>query len=148
VRRVLTLQQALDRMVPKGLTFAKQAPRPHQQPAAQSDKLTVSKSPPFTPTSYVPDIGQMNQVIGAAFAIPVAAIRTRGVGCCSVRAAGRSRVPSDTPAWSKQKDEQRQKLLGDLRRQRVQEYLADLREAAKITDNRKAIEAAAKRSTT
>ncbi len=149
VRRVLALQQALDRMVPKAMTFAKEAAATSLNAAAQTDKLTVSKSPPFTPTSYVPDVGQMNQVIGAAFAIPVGAISDPVESDAAVYVLRVDRrVPADSAAWSKQKDEQRQKLLTDLRRQRVEEYLADLRESAKITDNRKTLEAAAKRTTT
>jgi hypothetical protein len=50
------------------------------------------------------------------------------------------RVEADTAAWEKQKDQQRAELLQQQRRQRIQEFMAALRDNAKIEDNRKQIE--------
>jgi peptidyl-prolyl cis-trans isomerase D len=147
IRRTLARQRALDLLVPKADSFAKQAARTSLEAAAQAAKLTVSKSPPFTPTSSVPDIGQLNQVIGAAFAIPVGAISDAIKTDLNVSVLRVDRrVAADSGAWVKQKEAQRQNLLRDLRRQRVEDFLADLKDVAKITDNRKALEAAAKRT--
>jgi parvulin-like peptidyl-prolyl isomerase len=149
IRRTLAQQRGLDRLVPKADSLARQAARTSLEAAAQAAKLTVSTSPPFTPTSYVPDIGQLTQVIGAAFAVPVGAISDPIKTDLNVTVLRVDRrVSADSAAWLKQKDTQRQNLLRDLRRQRVEDFLADLRDAAKITDNRKALEAAAKRTTT
>ena len=56
------------------------------------------------------------------------------------------RVGADSAAWVKQKDTQRQTVLRTLRRERADEFLADLRQVAKIVDNRKLIEATTRRT--
>jgi peptidyl-prolyl cis-trans isomerase D len=149
IRRILAKQRAIDLLAPRADSLAKQAARTSLEAAAQAAKLSVNKSPPFTPTSYVPDIGQMNQVVGAAFALPIgkASDPVRTEEALYVLRVDK-RIPADSAAWFKQKDAQRQNLLRDLRQQRVGEFLADLKDVAKITDNRKALEAAAKRTTT
>jgi parvulin-like peptidyl-prolyl isomerase len=89
----------------------------------------------------------MNQVVGAAFALPVGKPSdpvTTDQAVFVLRVD--RRVPSDSATWAKQKDSQRQKLLRDLQEQRIEEFVADLKDVAKITDNRKALEAAAKRT--
>jgi parvulin-like peptidyl-prolyl isomerase len=92
-------------------------------------------------------VGQLNQVVGAAFGLPVGAVSRpiRTSDAVYVIHVDR-RVPADRAAWEKQKSDQRQTLLRTLRQQRVREYLEDLRQSARITDNRAAIEAANKRA--
>jgi parvulin-like peptidyl-prolyl isomerase len=58
------------------------------------------------------------------------------------------RVPSDSAAWLKQKDTQRQTVMQTLHSERLEEFLADLRQVAKITDNRKVLETANRRDST
>jgi peptidyl-prolyl cis-trans isomerase D len=55
------------------------------------------------------------------------------------------RVQADSAAWLKQKDAQRQARMQQLQQQRVQMFLADLRQSAKISDRRKQINASVRR---
>ena len=52
---------------------------------------------------------------------------------------------ADKGAWQAQKTTQREQVTAALRQQRVRDYLAGLRESAKITDKRKDVQAAARR---
>jgi hypothetical protein len=55
-------------------------------------------------------------------------------------------VPADSAAWEKQKGVQKQTEMQSERQQRVREFLDNLRQIAKITDRRKQIEAATRRT--
>lgn len=149
IRRLLARQKALDAVIPRARQFAAAATASSLERAAQDTRVSVVKSPPFTPTSFVPDVGQMNEAVGAAFTLPVGAMSepVKTTNAVYVLRVDR-RVPADSAVWVKQKDTQRPTVLRNLRRQRVEEFLADLRQVAKITDKRKTIEAANRRSTT
>ncbi len=116
--------------------------------AAQAAGLPVQKTATFSRVTQVPGLGQLNQAIGAAFGLPVGAvsqpIKTRG-GVFVIRAD--RRVNADRTAWQAQKKVQREALLERLRQQRVQEFIASLRENARIVDNRKRIEQAGRQAT-
>ena len=148
VRRVLAERKALDALAPRARAFASQASTTSLETAATEAHLKVATSPRFTPTAYVPELGQMNEAVGAAFALPVGAISTpltTGHAVFVFRVD--RRVNADHDAWEKQKEQQRQQLLTTLRDQRVREYLDDLRQVASITDNRATIDAANHRAT-
>jgi len=89
----------------------------------------------------VPGIGQANEAIGAAFGLPTGTVSepVKSGDAVFVIKVDR-RVDADRAAWQKQKAQQRTQLLQRLRQQRVQEYLADLRQNAKIDDRRKQVE--------
>jgi peptidyl-prolyl cis-trans isomerase D len=147
VRKIVAAQKALGILEPRAESFAQLAARTSLQQAADSLHLKVVRSPAFTPTSLVPDVGQLNQAVGAAFTLPVGVISApikTSEGVFVIRVD--RRVPADRAAWEKQKTDQRQTLLRTLRQQRVQSYMEDLRQSAKITDNRAAVEAASRRS--
>ena len=57
------------------------------------------------------------------------------------------RIASDRAAWEKQKQTQREQMLQRVRQQRVQQYVASLREAAKIEDRRKIVKQNARQAT-
>ncbi len=142
IRTELIRQKKLDMLVPvaqkvsdayaKGQTFDQ---------AAKAVGLTVSQSPTFSRVSSVPGIGQANEVIGAAFGLPTGTVSepVKSGDAVYVIKVDR-RVDADRAAWEKQKSQQRTQLLQRLRQQRVQEYLADLRQSAKIDDRRKQVE--------
>lgn len=142
IRTELIRQKKLDMLVPvaqkvsdayaKGQTFDQ---------AAKAAGLTVSQSPTFSRVSSVPGIGQANEVIGAAFGLPTGTVSepVKSGDAVYVIKVDR-RVDADRAAWEKQKSQQRTQLLQRLRQQRVQEYLADLRQSAKIDDRRKQVE--------
>ena len=142
IRSELIRQKKLDMLVPvaqkvsdayaKGQTFDQ---------AAKAAGLTVSQSPTFSRVTPVPGIGQANEVIGAAFGLPTGTVSepVKSGDAVYVIKVDR-RVDADRAAWQKQKSQQRTQLLQRLRQQRVQEYLADLRQSAKIDDRRKQVE--------
>jgi peptidyl-prolyl cis-trans isomerase D len=149
IRRALAARRAIDRLAVKAQQLATQAAASSLEQAAKADSLLAIKSPSFTRTSFVPDLGQMTEAIGAAFTLPT------GVVSAPVKTATAvyvlrvdRRVPADSAAWLKQKDTQRQTVMRTLRRERVEEFLADLRQVAKIVDNRKVIESATRRAAT
>ena len=55
------------------------------------------------------------------------------------------RVLADSSAWAAQKQAQRTTRLQQLRQQRLQMFLEDIRKAAKVDDRRKQIQAATRR---
>jgi hypothetical protein len=55
------------------------------------------------------------------------------------------RVVADSAAWDKQRAAQRELRLNQLRQQRIQMFMTDLRKAAKIEDHRKEINSAMRR---
>ena len=56
------------------------------------------------------------------------------------------RVLADSAAWAAQKQAQRTQRLQQLRQQKIQMFLQDMRKAAKIDDRRKQINAATRRA--
>jgi len=87
--------------------------------------------------------------VGAAFALPVGAVSQpikTDAGVYVLRVD--KRVTSDSTAWAAQKQAQRVTRLQQLRQQRVQMFLQDIRKAAKVDDRRKQIQAATRRAET
>jgi peptidyl-prolyl cis-trans isomerase D len=146
VRLRVDREHQLDNLMKPASTFASAAVTSGFEPAAASQKLEVQKAPAFTRSSYVAGIGQVNEAIGAAFALPVnaisAPIRTDD-GIFVLRVD--KRVTADSAKWLAQKGVQKQQRLSAMRQQAIQLYLQDLRTSAKVDDRRKAINAAARR---
>jgi hypothetical protein len=57
------------------------------------------------------------------------------------------RVDADRAKWEEQKTAQRQGMIGQLRQQRVQAFIQQLKTNAKISDRRKEIQQQAARQT-
>lgn len=147
IRRILARKVALDVLRPKAQAFASAAAGSTLEQQAVAAHVTVAKSPQFTRTSIVPDVGRMNEVVGAAFSLPI------GVVSQPIQTADAiyvirvdKRVEASRAAWEAQKQAQRQQVLQTLQQQAVQNFMTDLHDAAKITDNRKEIEAANRRA--
>lgn len=148
IRQELVRQKKVDLLVPRAQHVVDAVKRGQSlDQAAQAAGLTTEKTAMFARTSSVPGLGQANQAVGAAFGLAVGAVSDpikTSDGVYVVRTD--RRVEADKAAWEKQKKEQRESVLARLRQQRVQEFLAALRENAKVKDNRKEIEAAARQS--
>ena len=107
---------------------------------------TAEQTPMFSRASLVPGLGQFTQAVGAAFALPQGSVSDAvpsrdGVYVLRVD----RRVNADKGAWQAQKAQQRQQVTAGLKQQRVRDYLAGLRESAKVEDMRKDVQAAARR---
>jgi parvulin-like peptidyl-prolyl isomerase len=142
IRTQLTLQKKLDLLALKAAqvsnAYAKGQPF---DAAAKAAGLTVEHTPMFSRVTPVPGVGQANEVIGAAFGLTIGAVSDPVSTQDAVYVIKVDRhVDADRAAWQKQKDQQRTQLLQRLRQQRVQDFLADLRQNAKIEDHRKQIE--------
>jgi len=140
-------QKKLDLLVAEGQALAGAAAKSTLESAAQAKGLTPAKSPPFTRMSDVPGLGRFNEAIGAAFALPI------GVVSAPIKTQDNvvvlridQRKLADRATFDAQKDQQRASLMDLLRRKRIQDFVVNLRAAAKIDDNRKSIDAATRRS--
>jgi peptidyl-prolyl cis-trans isomerase D len=143
IRLVLARQAALKVLEAQATQFATAAATTSLEAEAAATHGHVAKSPEFTRTSFVPDVGRMNEVVGAAFTLPIGVVSQPIVTRDAVYVIRvDKRVLADRAAWEKQKDTQRQQIVQALREQAVRDFVQDLRTTAKITDNRKQIEAA------
>jgi peptidyl-prolyl cis-trans isomerase D len=146
VRQQVAREKALDRLMPTAQKVADAAATSGLEAAAAQQKLEVQHSPMFTRGTFVPGLGQFNEAIGTAFGLPVQAVSapvrtTDGVFVLRVD----RRVQADSAEWLKQVPAQRQARMQQLQQQRVQMYLQDVRESAKIDDRRKKINASMRR---
>jgi peptidyl-prolyl cis-trans isomerase D len=141
IEQELRRQKKLDLLVPRAEKIsAAVAKGASLEEAAKAAGLTVQQTPEFARTTSVPGLGQATQAVGAAFGLPKGAVSQpiksdNGVFVIRVD----DRVQADRAAWEKQKEDQRNRVLQGMRQQRVQQFLASLRESAEIEDHRKEI---------
>jgi peptidyl-prolyl cis-trans isomerase D len=148
IRQKLVAQKKLDILATRAKELATAAAGSTLEAAAQAKNLTVTQSPMFTRGGFVPGMGRLNEAVGAAFSLPIGAVSNpiRTDEAVIVMRVDR-RVDADRAKWEEQKGAQRQSIIGQLRQQRVQAYLQQLRANAKITDRRKEIQQQAARQT-
>ena len=146
VRQDVARERALDTVTPAAQKLADAAAASGLQAAAAQQKLEVQQSPVFTRGTFVPGLGQFNEAVGTAFGLPVQAVSApvRTTDAIFVLRVDR-RVQADSAEWVKQVQPQRQARMQQLQQQRVQMYLADVRQSAKIDDRRKKINASVRR---
>ena len=147
VRDQVARARALDRLAPKAQQLADAAASSGLEAAAAQQKLEVQHSPLFTRGTFVPGIGQFNEAVGTAFGLPVQAVSApvRTSDALFVLRVDK-RVQADSAAWLKQQPQQRQARMQQLQQQRVQMFLQDVRQSAKIDDRRKLINASQRRA--
>ena len=143
VRSVLAREQKLARLQLDARAFSLVAAKGAFEAEAKSRGLQAVTTQPFTRVSTVPGIGQANEAIGAAFALPVGAV--------SAPIATREKVvvlrvdkraTTTRESFVIQKDQQRGAILQALRQTRVREYLDHLRKSATVKDRRKQLQSA------
>ena len=137
IREILARQQAVDALVPLARVVAEAAVATSLENAAEAAKMTLEQTPPFTRTTFLPNLGQYSRPMGAAFGLPVGAVSEpiKDDGAVYVIRVDR-RVPADRAAFEQQREVLRQQRLQQLKQQRVQLFLADLRRSADIQDHR------------
>jgi peptidyl-prolyl cis-trans isomerase D len=146
VRARVAAIKAVDKLLPEAQKVASAAAGSTLEAAAQQAGKKVDQTPMFSRATAVPGLGQFTEAVGAAFALPTGAVgqpvkTDNGVYVIRVD----KRTIADSSAWALQKDIQKQQRLQQLRQQRIQMFLQDLRKAGKVDDRRKKIQAAAKR---
>ena len=147
IRDKLMSQKKIDKVVEQARNFAKLAVAGSLEDAVRLTKMPLIKTGPFTRVAPDPELGGLPEATGAAFTLPlgVASEPIKGSVGVAVERVDR-RVPADRAAWEKQKEAQKQAELQAERQQRVREFLDNLRQTARITDRRKQIEAATRRT--
>jgi len=144
VRSDVATEHHLDRMMAPAKAFASAAAAGGMEATAQKENLHLLKTEiAFTRTSFVPGLGgQYTQAIGAAFGLPLGAVSdpVRGETQITVERVDR-RVKADSATWVKQKEVQKQQRLQQLQQARLQMYLQDVHDGAKIDDRRQALDA-------
>ena len=140
IRTFLAIDRKVAKLVPRAKQMADAATHASLDQAAQAQGLTAAKTAMFSRVSFVPGVGQFNEAIGAAFTLPVGAI-SQPISTRSGVYVERvdQRKLADSAAWLAQRDQQRAQMIGSMRQQRVQQFLADLKQSAKISDHRQEI---------
>ena len=146
VRQRVAAIKAIDQVMPKAQKLSAEAAATGFEAAAQANGVKLQESQLFARGSLVPGLGQFNEAIGAAFSLPVGAVsQPVKTEPAVVVLRVNKRVMSDSAAWAAQKQAQRTARLQQLREQRVQIFMSDLRKSAKVDDRRKQINATVRR---
>lgn len=146
IRLRIARERALERVEPQARQFASAAATSGFDAAARNAGLSVSRTPMFTRVDFVPGLGQFTKPIGAAFGLAVGAVSApvRETDAVYVLRVER-RVNADRASFDQQKQALGRQRLQQLKQQRLQLFLNDLRESAKVEDHRKEINAIARR---
>ena len=137
---------AVERVVPDAQGLVQAAKGSSLETAAAAKGLTVSKTGLTTRAGVAQQFGSLGEAVGAAFALPAGTLSTPmrqddGVFVMRVDA----KKPAERAAFETQKNALRTRRLQQLRSDRVQMFLDDLRKSAKLTDKRKDINAQVRR---
>ena len=148
IRRGLARDKRLEKLRPMAQEFAANARSAGLEAAAAQRGLSVQKSDRFSRSDMVPGLGQFNEAIGAAFALPVGGISApmKANDALAVLRVD-DKVEASREAFNAQKDALRQSFVQQLRQARVQEFLRNLRESVDVEDNRAKVNAALRRQT-
>jgi peptidyl-prolyl cis-trans isomerase D len=149
VRQRVAMSRAVERMVPSAAALAQAARTSTLESAAAAKGLPVTKTGMTTRAGASQLFGSLGEAVGAAFALPAGTLSTPirqddGVFVMHVDA----RKPADRAAFEAQKATLRARRLQQLRNQRLQMFLDDLKKSAKLTDKRKDINAQIRRQAT
>lgn len=104
---------------------------------AEARGLRVERSGPFTRVDQNPRLGQANAATGAAFGTPIGSVALPAVtsaGVFLVRPV--ERTEADRREWERQKTQQRQQAMAAVEQDLFSQWLASVREEARIRDNR------------
>ena len=149
VRERVARSSAVERVVPDAQGLVQAAKASALETAAAAKGLTVSKTGLTTRAGVAQQFGSLGEAVGAAFALPAGTLSTPirqddGVFVMRVDA----KKPAERAAFETQKNALRTRRLQQLRSDRVQMFLDDLRKSAKLTDKRKDINAQIRRQAT
>ena len=149
VRGRVALSRAVERVVPEAQALAQAARTSSLEAAATAKGVTVTKTGMTNRGGAAQQFGSLGEAVGAAFALPANTVSTPirqddGVFVMRVDA----KKPADRAEFEKRKNELRSSRLQQLRNQRLQMFLDDLRKSAKLTDKRKDINAQIRRQAT
>ncbi len=146
VRGTIATQKSLDAKMADAKKAATIAGASGLEAAAKAAGRSLQVTGLFTRVGFVMGMGQLNQAVGASFALPV------GVVSAPVRTNEAifvlrvdKKIVSDRAKFDVQKVTQREQAMQSMRDSRVQAFLGALRKDAKIEDRRKKIQASLRR---
>lgn len=149
IRTRLARTTALAAAMAPAAALAQTAAKTSLETAAKAAGRPVEKEGPFSRSTPVAAFSYVNEVTGAAFALPVGRVsepvRTAD-GVFVVRVD--KRTEADSAKWAQQKVVQRLQVTNALRDQQVRGFLTNLRKAATIDDRRATINALERRQST
>ena len=147
IRTYLLRQKKIEALMPRARNFAKVAAAGSLESAAQLMNQKILKPKAFTRASGAPELTNLPEAVGAAFALPLDSVSEpiKAPGGVVVLRVD-ERLPANKAAFEAQKDALRRQALQQARQQRVREFLANLRATADIEDNRRDVEASARRA--
>ena len=138
--------RAIERAIPAAQGLSQAAKRSSLETAAQAATLTIASTGMTNRAGAATAFGGLREAVGAGFVLPlneVSAPIRQADGVFVIRTDARK--PSDKAAFEAQKKDIRGRRLQQLRSQRLQMYLDDLRKSASLTDRRKALSAQIRR---
>jgi len=146
IRQHLAMAKAIDKLMPVAEQFARTAAATSLETAARDAGLTPVKTPTFTRLGFLPGMPQFSSPMGAAFGLPAGAVSApiRDESGVYVIRVDR-RVNANRAEFDAQKEALRRQRVQQLKQQRLQLFLDDLRKSADIEDHRREINAAARR---
>ena len=142
VRQRVAIDRAVEHLVPTAQKFADQAKASGLDAAAKAATLKVDTTGMVTRSAAARVFGSLGEAIGSAFAAPLNEVNgpiRQPDGLFVTVTTGRK--PSDKEAFEKQKEIVRANRMSQLRQQRLQMFMEDLRRRATIKDKRKDIQA-------
>jgi peptidyl-prolyl cis-trans isomerase D len=143
IKNLLIKKKQIDNLVGPARKLAQAAAASSFEQAAAVLHTDLGHSQPFTRVGEVPGVGRANEVIGAAFTLPLGAISQpikTDEGVFVIRVD--RRILADRKTFDAQKTMLRQQRQQAMQQARIRSFAANLRETAKITDNRKKVQAA------
>jgi peptidyl-prolyl cis-trans isomerase D len=147
IRELLARRKAVQALVEPARKFATVAGAGSMLKAGELLNTHISAPEAFTRISGLPTVPNSAKMVGAAFALPVGSVSEPIVteGAVFVISVDR-RVDADRKTFDATKDQLRSQYLGAMQQGRIQEFVSNLRSAAKINDHRKDVEASLRRT--
>ncbi|MFL5478942.1 MAG: peptidyl-prolyl cis-trans isomerase [Gemmatimonadaceae bacterium] len=145
IRTYLLRQKKIDALLPQARNFAKVAAASSLESAAKLMGMQPVTTKYFTRVTGTQELAQAPEAVGAAFTLPLHVVSEpiRGLAQVVVERVD-NRIPANRATFDAQKDGLKQQALQQLKRQRVTEFLTNLKAVAKIDDRRKQIEASSR----
>jgi len=107
---------------------------------ASENGLTVNRPDPFTRADFVPGLGRQNAAVGAAFGLADGGFSVPVRTGTNVFILQRlSSTPADRGAFEAVKEQLRFQTVQLIQQQRLDEWLAGLREATRVVDRRREV---------
>jgi len=137
IRRYLASKKAVEALRADAQRFAAAAVSSSLEGAAAAQDRTVEQAGPFIRTQFIPGLGQLSPVAGAAYTLAVGSIGAPIVaddGVYVIRVD--ERRPASRELFNEQLEAQRRGYVERLQQDRVQQFLAALRQEAEVDDRR------------